>query len=88
MDENHNTKIEESSELNQVVYNFLWGGIIFIFVMGDHHQLSDVCQKIMYSFKEANFNSANCMGFIVRQDFMNRPDPTKVISTVMVIDEL
>jgi hypothetical protein len=88
VDENHNPVYSENSDLPSEVYNRPWGGLPFLYSMGDSAQLPPVMQKSMYSKDIGRPTTSDHLGRIVIQDFLHPLDLEEVKSTIVVMDEV
>lgn len=72
--------------MDKEVYNRQWGGIRFVYSMGDKAQLDPFLQKAMYCEEPGKSNTADNVERITINDFIHPPNKSEVKSSVVVMD--
>ena len=88
LDDNNETVQVQNSSLDPQIYNRPWGGIYFLYSMGDNHQLPPVLQKPMYSNDDGKQGTADFAGRIVLHNYIKPHNSAEVKSTIVVMNNV
>ena len=88
LNENNETIQPQISSLDPEIYNRPWGGIYFLYSMGDNHQLPPVAQKPMYSKDVVKPGTTDLAGKIVLHEYLHTLNSLDVKSTVVLMNSV